>query len=190
MEYLGVDLGELFDSAGLLPSDFLYDEDDEDDAASTTSTSTSSSSTGMWGGGGHQAGGGGGGGWGGGGGVRDLAAVMMFQPRRLQRLKRRYEQLLRIALQVSAAGGGLGADGGGGGGVEDGILCRCLQACWYLQVSGMAGGWHVFGLLLIASWLNPFASLPQEVLALQPREVVCNQHDIVTYDDHGCLGLF
>jgi hypothetical protein len=45
---------------------------------------------------------GGGGGWGGGGGgVRDLAAIMMFQPRRLKMLKRRYEQLLRISLQVS-----------------------------------------------------------------------------------------
>jgi hypothetical protein len=45
---------------------------------------------------------GGSGGWGGGGGgVRDLAAIMMFQPRRLKMLKRRYEQLLRISLQVS-----------------------------------------------------------------------------------------
>jgi hypothetical protein len=101
-----VDLGELFDSAGLLPSDMLYDEGGEDDDAAST---TSSSSTGSaWGGGDGSGGGGaaGGGGWastgggGGGGGVRDLAAVMMFQPRRLQRLKRRYEQLLRISLQV------------------------------------------------------------------------------------------
>lgn len=100
-----MDLGELFDSAGLLPSDFLYDEgDDDDDAASTTSSSSGSNA---WGGGaggapgpGGASGAWGGGGGGGGGGVRDLAAVMMFQPRRLQRLKRRYEQLLRISLQV------------------------------------------------------------------------------------------
>lgn len=30
VEYLGVDLGELFAPAGLLPSDFLYDEGDNE----------------------------------------------------------------------------------------------------------------------------------------------------------------
>jgi hypothetical protein len=109
VEYLGVDLGELFAPAGLLPSDFLYDEgdEDEDDAASITSSSSGGSA---WGGGGGpsssaQPGTGGWGSGGGGGGVRDSAAVMMFQPRRLQRLKRRYEQLLRISLQVCAGVG-------------------------------------------------------------------------------------
>lgn len=98
VEYLGIDLGELFDSAGLLlPSDFLYyDDDDDDDAASTASGGSSRSG---WGASGSAAGPGGAAG-GQQGSVRDLAAVMMFQPRRLQRLKRRYEQLLRIALQV------------------------------------------------------------------------------------------
>lgn len=108
VEYLGVDLGELFDSAGLLPSDFLYDEGDEDDDAASTTSSSSGSSA--WGGGGGMSGsspnqgpgaGSSGGGWGGtASGVRDSAAIMMFQPRRLQRLKKRYEQLLRISLQV------------------------------------------------------------------------------------------
>ncbi|WIA40031.1 hypothetical protein OEZ86_013454 [Tetradesmus obliquus] len=102
VEYLGFDLGELFDTAGLLPSDLLYYEDDEDDDAASTSSGGSASSS-VFGpynaaGGGSS---GGGGGWGGGGGgVRDLAAIMMFQPRRLKMLKRRYEQLLRISLQV------------------------------------------------------------------------------------------
>jgi hypothetical protein len=106
VEYLGVDLGELCAPAGLLPSDFLYDEgDDDDDAASITSSSSGSSAWGGGGGGsGAPAGAGGWGGGGGGGGVRDSAAIMMFQPRRLQRLKRRYEQLLRISLQVGADG--------------------------------------------------------------------------------------
>jgi hypothetical protein len=37
VEYLGVDLGELFAPAGMIPSDFLYDKrDDDDDAASIT----------------------------------------------------------------------------------------------------------------------------------------------------------
>lgn len=31
VEYLGVDLGELFAPAGLLPSDFLYDEGNKED---------------------------------------------------------------------------------------------------------------------------------------------------------------
>ncbi|WIA19754.1 hypothetical protein OEZ85_005670 [Tetradesmus obliquus] len=100
VEYLGFDLGELFDTAGLLPSDLLYYEDDEDDDAASTSSGGSASSSVF---GPYNAAGGGssGGGWGGGGGgVRDLAAIMMFQPRRLKMLKRRYEQLLRISLQV------------------------------------------------------------------------------------------
>jgi hypothetical protein len=107
VEYLGFDLGELFDTAGLLPTDLLYYEDDEDDDAASTSSGGSASSS-VFGPytpqGAASAGGGagGGGGWGagGGGGVRDLAAIMMFQPRRLKMLKRRYEQLLRISLQV------------------------------------------------------------------------------------------
>jgi hypothetical protein len=33
VEYLGFDLGELFDTADLLPTDLLYYEDDEDDDA-------------------------------------------------------------------------------------------------------------------------------------------------------------
>jgi hypothetical protein len=37
VEYLGVDLGELFAPAGMIPSDLLYDKrDDDDDAASIT----------------------------------------------------------------------------------------------------------------------------------------------------------
>ncbi|KAI8466274.1 MAG: hypothetical protein J3K34DRAFT_66688 [Monoraphidium minutum] len=101
VEYLGVELGELFDTTGLLPSDLLADEllldDDDDDAASGTA---------MGGGGddargGRPGGGGGGGGYGGGaGGGLDSAAAMVFRPRRLRALKRRYEQLLRVSLQV------------------------------------------------------------------------------------------
>lgn len=109
VEYLGFDLGELFDSAGILPSDLLYydGEEEDDDAASTSSGGSGTSS--VYGPSGPSvaaAGAAAGGGWGsagGGGGVRDLAAIMMFQPRRLKMLKRRYEQLLRISLQVGAA---------------------------------------------------------------------------------------
>jgi len=103
VEYLGVDLGELFDCAGLLPSDLLYyDDGDDEDAASTASGSSLGSSNRSLGPGGAAAAAGGGAQQG--GGVRDLAAVMMFQPRRLQRLRRRYEQLLRMALQVGGCG--------------------------------------------------------------------------------------
>lgn len=131
VEYLGVDLGELFAPAGLLPSDILYDDGDEDDdAASITSSSSGSSAWGGGGGGssggagGWGAGGwGGGGGGGGGGGVRDSAAVMMFQPRRLQRLKRRYEQLLRISLQV-----GVSVCVGDGGGVLGEVAIGSAEA--------------------------------------------------------------
>jgi len=133
VEYLGFDLGELFDSAGLLPSDFLYDEgDDDDDAASTTSSSSGSA----WGGGaaGSTPGQPAAGGWGGGGGVRDSAAVMMFQPRRLQRLKRRYEQLLRISLQVRGRPGANVCIAGGGGlqglhGPYHRLIIGFLQLC-------------------------------------------------------------
>ncbi|KAF8062936.1 RASA4 [Scenedesmus sp. PABB004] len=108
VEYLGLDLGELLDTSRLLPSDLFYagdGEDEDDDAASTASGGSGSTlGGGPWGGGAGGAGGAGagGGGWGssGGGGVRDLAAIMMFQPRRIKLLKRRYEQLLRISLQV------------------------------------------------------------------------------------------
>eukprot|EP00879_Flechtneria_rotunda_P020653 GHRR01021732.1.p1 GENE.GHRR01021732.1~~GHRR01021732.1.p1 ORF type:complete len:479 (+),score=167.79 GHRR01021732.1:339-1775(+) len=123
VEYLGVDLGELFDSAGLLPTDLLYyDDDNDDDAASTTSTSSSialsagSSSSGP----GNSATRGGG--WG--GNVRDSAAVMMFQPKRLKALKRRYEQLLRIALQVGAHGPRWGL--GLACGVMSAVSARCM----------------------------------------------------------------
>jgi hypothetical protein len=83
VEYLGIELGELFDTTGILPSDLLADEyDEEDDEAMAGGASSTS------------------GGGGGGGGALDSAAAMMFRPRRLRALKRRYEQLLRVSLQV------------------------------------------------------------------------------------------
>jgi hypothetical protein len=45
VEYLGFDLGELFDTAGLLPTDLLYYEDDEDDDAASTSSGGSATSS-------------------------------------------------------------------------------------------------------------------------------------------------
>lgn len=101
VEYLGFDLGELFDAAGI-PSDLLlYDDEEDDDAASVSSGGSNVSS--VYGPAAAASGAAGGGGWGGGGGgVRDMAAVMMFQPKRFKMLKKRYDQLLKLALQVGA----------------------------------------------------------------------------------------
>jgi hypothetical protein len=107
-----VELGELLDTAGLLPADWAadeYDAEDDDDAASSASAGSGLSGVAGGprgagaGGGGAGAGDGpqGGEGAGGGGGSGfDSHAAMMFRPRRLRALKRRYEQLLRVALQV------------------------------------------------------------------------------------------
>jgi hypothetical protein len=97
VEYLGVELGELFDTVGLLPADApgeeYDDEDDEDDASSASGGY--SSSRGVAGGRAERGAGDGEGG--------DSAAAMMFRPRRLRALQRRYEQLLRVSLQVGVA---------------------------------------------------------------------------------------
>jgi hypothetical protein len=71
--------------------------------------------------------------------VRDSAAIMMFQPRRLQRLKRRYEQLLRISLQV---GGWVCWVGGVGWGLPGGVG-------W-----GLLGGWGGVGLAGWVGWVG------------------------------------
>jgi hypothetical protein len=103
---LGLEIGDLFDTAtaGLLPSDFWYDADD--DGGGGEEDGFSMYGGGGWGGGGASGGGAAGVGAGGayaggiGGAVRDSGAAMMFQPRRLRALRRRYDQLLRIALMV------------------------------------------------------------------------------------------
>lgn len=115
-DVLGLELGELFDQDLLMWGGDEADEDDDDDSVSSVSTSNSGLAGPLAGlsgarraavaavaaaaGYGGAAADGWGGGGGGGGGVRDSAAAMVFQPRRLKALKRRYDQLLRISLQV------------------------------------------------------------------------------------------
>jgi hypothetical protein len=96
---LGADLGELFDTAGLLPGDWLTEEfDDEDDDGASLWGGGPAWDTGRGGGSGGAGAGPRGGGAGGAG--LDAAAAMVFRPRRLRALKKRYDQLLRVSLAV------------------------------------------------------------------------------------------
>eukprot|EP00877_Chromochloris_zofingiensis_P014363 jgi/Chrzof1/9180/Cz03g38270.t1 len=93
VEYLGVELGDIFDTAGLLPADFFDEDDDDEDNYYDSNHHDHRHRHGRHHGHHH--------GEGGGSSMRDSAAVMMFQPKRLRALKRRYDQLQRIALQVT-----------------------------------------------------------------------------------------
>ncbi|GBF90564.1 hypothetical protein Rsub_03136 [Raphidocelis subcapitata] len=153
-EYLGVELGELLDTAGLLPDAFGGEDYDSDDDPSTP-----------W----AWPGGGGGGGGAEGAGGDDggaAAAAVMFRPRRLRALKRRYEQLLRVSLQVQnriddlASGFERLAAAFGG---QDPLATAVLMArllllaalLWALGAARVAFAWWCLEALRPPSWRGP-----------------------------------
>jgi hypothetical protein len=132
-----VELGELLDTAGLLPDAFGGEDGDSD-------SDDASNPWPAW------AGAGGGGGGGGGGDEGAAAAAMMFRPRRLRALKRRYEQLLRVSLQVGGGSGGFSGGGFSRGGVSGGSFSRGgfwggfnLLSATAIHPAFDVGGWRV-----------------------------------------------
>ena len=108
IEVLGLELGDFLDSTGLLPPDMLglnpWDPDEDEDEEDEEEEQANKGARG------HGGRGGGGSGRGG----------LLLHPRRIRALRKRYNQLQRIALQVGA-GGGFKQEGGGR---EQGVQAR------------------------------------------------------------------